>query len=171
MDGQETNSITNLGREDWTPERLALREERMARLIPFKPGEPPPQGAGRKKLEEGCRDFAKEGLDVLVAVMRGSDEKASDRIAAVKEIWNRGYGKAPQTVRIAGNDDAAKKLLDVVQQAAQRAHESLGSKPIQEAGTQEVLPPETQTSTNENTRSDIERMLTAAECLNAVLGD
>lgn len=45
-------------------------------------------------------------FDILDGIARSTDEKARDRIAAVKELLDRGMGAARQTVELTSADDA-----------------------------------------------------------------
>jgi hypothetical protein len=63
--------------------------------------------SGRKKgtpnkamadIREAAREYTAEGLAILIAVARNSDSDAA-RVSAVKELLDRGYGKAAQERR------------------------------------------------------------------------
>lgn len=58
-----------------------------------------PRGSPNKataEIKELAREYTAEALEALVAVMR--EGPAAARVAAVKEIFDRGYGKATQLV-------------------------------------------------------------------------
>jgi len=55
------------------------------------------------ELKALAREYTAEALDSLVNVIR-STESDSARVAAIRELFDRGYGKATQ--HIAGDDDA-----------------------------------------------------------------
>jgi hypothetical protein len=70
--------------------------------------------AGRKKLDKRdlliaskSREFTDEGLKILMGIARAA-EKDSDRVAAIKELFDRGWGKAAQP--IIGDDDKPIKM-------------------------------------------------------------
>jgi hypothetical protein len=41
---------------------------------------------------------AKEAVDTLASIMRGAEVAPAARVSAAKELLDRGYGKAPQTI-------------------------------------------------------------------------
>lgn len=73
--------------------------------------------AGRPKktqeeydLEAACRDKAPEALNVLLAIMEGSDNERN-KLQAAQAILNRGYGKPRQA--ITGPDDTPLVAPDI----------------------------------------------------------
>jgi len=52
-------------------------------------------------IKELAREYTAEALEALVSVIRGADGAA--KVAAAREILDRGYGKASQV--IAGDED------------------------------------------------------------------
>lgn len=85
------------------------------------------EGAGRKKgvpnkvsaeLKELARPYAPEALATLCKIMRTSKQDAA-RVAAAKELLDRGFGKAPQA--ISGPDGGAIEVKDITaEEAAKR---------------------------------------------------
>lgn len=64
-------------------------------------------GAGRKKgvankatasIREAAQQYTDEALLVLADVMKDDEQPAAARVSAVKEILDRGFGKATQSV-------------------------------------------------------------------------
>ena len=55
------------------------------------------------ELKELARQYTGEALEALVTVMRSAESDAA-RVAAVREIFDRGYGKATQLL---ASDEAA----------------------------------------------------------------
>lgn len=64
----------------------------MGNLKPFKPGQSGNPGGRPKGIAALAREHTNKAIDVLVAGM--DDEDARVRIAAAKEIIDRGFGKA-----------------------------------------------------------------------------
>ena len=93
-------------------------------------------GAGRKlgvpnkataEIKEIARQYAPEAVGILANLMRKAQSEQA-RVAAAKEILDRGYGKATQP--IAGDKDAAPvqlentNMTDVLLTALHEASES-----------------------------------------------
>lgn len=75
-------------------------------------------GAGRKKgvpnkvtreIKEICRGHGPEMVKALVGLAKGAESEAA-RVAAIKEVLDRGYGKAVQ--KLAGDDKEAPIRVD-----------------------------------------------------------
>jgi hypothetical protein len=73
-------------------------------------GSPRPPGSGRKKgtpnkvtseVKLIAQQYGEEAIATLARIMRTSDNDA-DRTNAIKELLNRGYGRAPNPVHLAG---------------------------------------------------------------------
>lgn len=71
------------------------------------------EGAGRKKgipnkvtadIKVIAQSFGEEAIKLLVEIARDGDAPHAARVAAVKEILDRGYGKAKQP--IVGDEDS-----------------------------------------------------------------
>lgn len=69
------------------------------------------EGAGRKPgsrnkvtadIKELAQSYGQDGLEVLVQIMRDKGAPHAARVAAVKEIFDRGYGKAKQEMEHTG---------------------------------------------------------------------
>jgi hypothetical protein len=45
-----------------------------------------------------AQEYGEEAVCTLAQIMRGSDMPPAARVSAAKELLDRGYGKAPQTI-------------------------------------------------------------------------
>lgn len=70
-----------------------------------------PKSGGRQKgtpnkitadIKEIAQSFGEEAITYLVEIARNGDAPPAARVAAVKEILDRGYGKAKQDVELTG---------------------------------------------------------------------
>lgn len=68
-------------------------------------------GAGRKPgkvskakmaLSESAKKYGQEALKVLVDVAKDDQQPAAARVSAATAILDRGYGKPPQSLEVAG---------------------------------------------------------------------
>lgn len=75
---------------------------------------PPNAGKGRKagvpnKATTGIKalaaPYSEEAVLFLVGVMRDKQAAIQARVAAAKELLDRGHGKAPQAVAVSGDPD------------------------------------------------------------------
>src|ERR1041385_1522527 len=89
---------------------LILRTERIRTMAKFEKGQSGNPGGRPKEVAE-VRELARQhtipAINTLAAIME--DEKAPEtaRIAAAKELLDRGYGRASQAVSLTDeNDDA-----------------------------------------------------------------
>lgn len=71
------------------------------------------QGAGRPagsrtkakaELQALAQNYTEAGLIALVGIMNDQDTPAAARVSAIKEIFDRGHGKAPQALEHSGPD-------------------------------------------------------------------
>lgn len=91
----------------------------MARVPPNnyfgQPGAPARGPGGRPKQNQNlvllCRQHTELAVAVLVTVAQDFNETGSARVAAARELLDRGWGKAPQNVVIEGSVNV-KKLDD-----------------------------------------------------------
>jgi hypothetical protein len=60
------------------------------------------------ELKELARAYTVEALEALVSVVRGADGAA--KVAAAREILDRGYGKASQSVDLGATDGMAEAI-------------------------------------------------------------
>lgn len=63
-------------------------------------------------LAKVCRESSWEALAIAMDIMRDKECNANQRLRAVEIIIERGYGKAPQTIRIDNSDDQFARLRD-----------------------------------------------------------
>ena len=73
---------------------------------PFEPGKSGNPGGRPKGIAAVVRERTDPSsmVDILLDVANDTRAKASERIAAVRELLDRGYGKAPAFAAIEGND-------------------------------------------------------------------
>jgi hypothetical protein len=67
----------------------------------FKPGQSGNPGGRPKAIVDvaaAARDFTLEGIEILKAIARREDATDTARTSAVKELLDRAWGKAPQTL-------------------------------------------------------------------------
>lgn len=60
-----------------------------------------PKGAKNKvtvELAGAAQEYTTEALGVLVEVMRDAEAAPQARVAAVREVFDRGWGRAPQSL-------------------------------------------------------------------------
>lgn len=98
-----------------------------------------PQGRGRPKgLARRIRDMVGDDpariANVLFDILEDEKAKDSDRISAAKELFDRGWGRAPAFAPIEGGDplessELDKAIRDIADQLiARRAHPILNAK-------------------------------------------
>lgn len=61
-----------------------------------------------RELAELCRQHGPAAVATLLQVMQGGEP--SDQIAACKVLLDRGYGRAPETFRLTGEDGGPVKI-------------------------------------------------------------
>lgn len=73
--------------------------------------------SGRPKVVGALRDLARahaeEGINTLVAIMNDDATPPAARVAAVKELLDRGFGKAPQPMDGDGEGGAIKVIQTI----------------------------------------------------------
>lgn len=57
-------------------------------------------------VKELARMYGADAVQVLAEIMRGPDQPPQARVAAAKELLDRGYGKAMQPSELTGRDGA-----------------------------------------------------------------
>lgn len=91
-------------------------------------GGPSPNPAGRPAvladLREAARAFSQEALDTLAGVMRDPEAPPAARVTAARELLDRGFGKALQTVDVDVKVDMAKAHADVLWELSRAAQEA-----------------------------------------------
>ncbi len=58
-----------------------------------------------------ARDCTKDAIGLLVSVLNDKSAKKNDRIKAAEVLLDRGWGKAPQEVRLGNVDDEGLKIM------------------------------------------------------------
>lgn len=101
---------------------------------PFKPGQSGNPGGRPKGIAAIARKHTDKAMEVLTEAMNSADERV--KIAAAKEILDRGYGKAPVfTADLTGklddlDDDALDAALSAIRDAIRAGSEAgEGSRP------------------------------------------
>lgn len=80
-----------------------------------------------KRVREAINDDPSEVIQVLLDIALSHREKSTDRIAAARELLDRGYGKAPAHAPIEGGDpleqnELDRAIRDIAEQLTRRAH-------------------------------------------------
>lgn len=68
-----------------------------------------PKGSRNKQtldVKEAAQEFTAEAVEALAKIMRSSESDAA-RVAAIKEILDRGHGKPKQSVEATGPNGSA----------------------------------------------------------------
>lgn len=97
----------------------------------FEPGNNGHGGGRSKGLARQIREMVGDDptriATVLFAILEDEHERSSDRIAAAKELFDRGWGKAPAYAPIEGGDplessELDKAIRDIADQLIARRH-------------------------------------------------
>lgn len=84
---------------------------------------------GRPKVVGPLRDLAREhtesAVNTLISIMASAEQPPAARVAAAKEILDRGYGKAPQPMDGDGEGGAI-KLIQTIERRVVRPDNSNG---------------------------------------------
>lgn len=76
------------------------------RFQPGQSGNPGGRSQGKTvaRYVRECTGDGKELVDILLAIARDKRVKRAQRIRAVAELFDRGWGTAPQTINVTVND-------------------------------------------------------------------
>ena len=58
-----------------------------------------------------CRAFTNETVQIMAGIARAEETPPSVRVAAISELWDRGWGKAPQSHTGADGDGDIKVII------------------------------------------------------------
>ena len=129
------SAVEQPGQELEVPEGMRLCSDGVLRPIgkPFTDGNPISRLGGRPKglarqIREMVGDDPTRIADVLFDILEDPTARNADRIAAAREIMDRGWGKAPTHAPIEGGDPLERSELDQAirqiadQLVARRAH-------------------------------------------------
>ena len=78
-----------------------------------------PKGVPNKATAEVkalAQQYTEDAIEALVSIMQGAKQPPAARVAAAKELLDRGHGRAPQAITGADGGDLAltvKKIVDV----------------------------------------------------------
>jgi hypothetical protein len=99
------------------------------------------------ELRRLARDQLAAALKTLEAIMKDVESPASSRLAAAKELLDRGFGKVTQGVEVSSREDDAPRVMDLtklsdddlnlLQQIAERAESGAGD----DAGDDDAVEP------------------------------
>lgn len=98
---------------------------------PFMPGHsgnPGGRPKGHAEFRLAAREFTEEGLQILAGIMRGRKAQpgASARVRAIRELFDRGWGRPVQELQVQGamaniNTDMPLDMEDPIRQAQRTA--------------------------------------------------
>ena len=86
--------------------------KRGGRFVKGQSGNPRGRPKADFSLADLARQHTEEGLQVLLKLMRNDDVAPNARIAAVGILFDRGYGKAPQTIEATVTDLSTMSIED-----------------------------------------------------------
>ena len=100
---------------------------------PGRPGDFPKGKSGNPKgpkvvrnpvnLSALCRTYTEKAVRILGSIAEDPDAPPAARISAVKELLDRGYGRAPLNVQIEGDGAREAQIRQIFESAAQRMAE------------------------------------------------
>lgn len=74
-----------------------------------------------RDLREAAQGYSEEALTVLAGVMRDAEAPHAARVAAVRELLDRGFGKAVQAVDVNSKVDVGKAAAQVLMDLTNKA--------------------------------------------------
>lgn len=97
-------------------------------FVKGKSGNPGGRPIAVKEVQTLARSYCVESVQGLIELARNVRTDARARIAAYKEILDRGIGKASQVVRIEGDNGSSSITFELVKGATRKSKESSDSK-------------------------------------------
>lgn len=152
-EGALSEALEPLPEEEALPEGMRRDPDGKLRPVgvPFVPGNrissSRPKGLA-KRIRDMVGDDPSRIADVLFDILEDNLAKNSDRIAAAKELLDRGWGKAPTFSPIEGGDpletsELDKAIRDIADQLrARAAHPTIDAKFLRVEVEEGVRPPE-----------------------------
>ena len=74
-----------------------------------------------RDLREAAQGYSEEALTVLAGVMRDADAPPAAKVAAARELLDRGFGKAVQAVDVSSKVDVGKTAAQVLMELTNKA--------------------------------------------------
>lgn len=74
-----------------------------------------------RDLREAAQDYSEEALSVLAGVMRDAEAPPAAKVAAARELLDRGFGKAVQAVDVSSKVDVGKTAAQVLMELTNKA--------------------------------------------------
>ncbi len=65
-----------------------------------------------KEVRQACQDMSLDGCKVLNEIMHDKEQPGSVRVAAVREVYDRAFGRPEQQHRVSGQIDFAHLLAE-----------------------------------------------------------
>ena len=88
-----------------------------------------PNGA---EIVDLARMDAPEGLEVLLSIMRSPEARDADRLAAVRELLERGYGRPSVSIVVHAAEEAPSDLRPVIESMSEEGiRRFLGMPPVE----------------------------------------
>ncbi len=85
------------------------------RWKPGQSGNPGGRPAIMKEVRQACQDMSLDGCKVLNEIMHDKEQPGSVRVAAVREVYDRAFGRPEQQHRVSGQIDFAHLLAEFSQ--------------------------------------------------------
>ena len=74
-----------------------------------------------RDLREAAQGYSEEALSVLAGVMRDAEAPPAAKVAAARELLDRGFGKAVQAVDVSSKVDVGKTAAQVLMELTNKA--------------------------------------------------
>ena len=86
------------------------------RWKPGQSGNPDGRPAIMKEVRQACQDMSLDGCKVLNEIMHDKEQPGSVRVAAVREVYDRAFGRPEQQHRVSGQVNFAALLAEYTTQ-------------------------------------------------------